>query len=190
MMRRAWLVLVAVFVASPVVAQEASPAASEALPLTTSVAALALEAAIPTNVAGLELATVSFSGEDIVARAGADDPVAQLQAIATAAGVPISDLSLASGTADDGERFIGILAARLGGVPASEFAPALTPLVLETTDGTAFELVMVSDHELTQVGPGTGLTGDALVYVLERGDTAWYIVADVELLGDVLDALP
>jgi hypothetical protein len=187
---------VAILLAAPVVAQEASPQPSApsdsdgAPSATTSVAAIELEAAIPTNVAGLALETVSFSGEDIVSQADGDDPVAELEAIAADAGVAIGDLLLASGTADDGDRFIGILAARLGGLPASEFRGGLTPLLLETTDGTPFVTVTVGDDEVTQVGPGTGLTGDALVYLIERGDTAWYIVTELEMLSDALDAIP
>ena len=187
----------AVSVAGPAVAQEPSPVASPlppvgevAPPPTTSVAALELESTIPTSVAGLTLETVSFSGDDIARSAGSDDPVSELEAIAAGAGVSMDELLLASGTADDGDRFVGILAARLGGVSAAEFASALTLLLLETSDGTPFVTVTVGDEEVTQVGPGTGLTGDALVYVVERGDTAWYIVTDLELLPDALAAIP
>ena len=187
---------VAILLAAPVVGQEPTSrpdgvsVSDEAPPLTTSAAALELQAAIPTSVAGLELETVSFSGEDIVSQADDGVPVAELEAIAAGAGVGIDDLLLASGTADDGDRVIGILAARLGGVPAAEFTGALTPLLLETNEGTPFVTVTVGDDEVTQVGPGTGLTGDALVYVVERGDTAWYVVTDLELLPETLDAIP
>jgi hypothetical protein len=189
--------LAAVSLAAPVQAQEPSPAVSSepsgsdaAPPPTTSAAALELEAAIPTTVAGLTLETVSFSGDDIVGSAGSDDPISELEVIAADAGVTIGELLLASGTADDGEDFLGILAARLGGVPAADFASALTPLLLETNDGTPFVTFTLGNDEVTQVGPGTGLTGDAFVYVVERGDTAWYIVAAVTMLPDALAALP
>ena len=182
--------------ATPAAAQESSPKPSagsvvpDAPPRTTSEAALELESAIPTNVAGLELTTVSFSGADVAAGADDDDPIAGLELVVADVGMTMEDLLLASGTADDGERFMGILAARLGGVPAADFAARLTPLLLETTSDTPLVELAVGDHTVTQVGPGTGLTGDALVYIVERGDTAWYIVTDEGSLEDTLAALP
>ncbi len=187
-------VVVAVTLASVVVLTPTAVAQDEdpdVAPLrTTSEAALALEDAIPDVIAGLALETLSYDGVDIIEGADADDPVAELQEMAAAAGVGVDELLLASGTAQSEERFVGVLAARLGGVDAAEFAPALTPLLLETTDATPFVRLTIGDLDVTQVGPGTGLTGEALVYVAEIGDTAWYVVTDAELLEEVLETLP
>jgi hypothetical protein len=148
------------------------------------------ETIIPTQLMGLELETLSYSGDDIVAGADEDDPIGALAALAESNGATISDLFVASGTAKEGEVFVGVLAATIAGVAAADFAAELTPLMLELGPDVVLTNEVIAGLEVTRVGPGSGLTGEAPVYVIEVGEVVWYVVAEDELLKEIIGSLP
>lgn len=178
--------LVVPIAGAPAAAVDASPVATAA-PLTR---AAALEAAIPAEIAGLAITTVAFDGDDIVADASPDDPISELVELAVARGVTISELAIASGSGGDETRFVGILGARLGQLPASEWASALTPVILELGEGVDLRVDVIAGRDVVRVGPGSGLTGERPVVVVESGDTVWYVVTDDTLLEEVIGSLP
>ena len=73
---------------------------------------------------------------------------------------------------------------------SSDREPFSSAMLLETTDATPIVSTTVGEWTVTLVGPGAGLTDDALVHVVELGETAWYVVADGIAIEVVLAALP
>ena len=188
-MRTAVAVLALSILGGPVAAQDASPAPGASVEPDRPTAG-AFEAIIPTELAGVELERLSYSGDDLAAGADEDDPIAELTALAEANGATISDLFVASGSSSDDGVFVGVLAATISGVPAARFADELTPLILELGPDVTMTNEVIAEREVIRVGPGSGLTGEAPVFVFEQGEVVWYVVADHDLLEQVIGAMP
>jgi len=176
-------------VGRPVAAQVASPVPGEASEATPPSLSEQLEAAFPATLAGRPLDITSFSGDEVIAGVDADDPVLELVELTAAHGSRISDFSIASASVRDRDPFIGLLAATIDGVPAIDVIDDLTRLILETDQHVESTREIIAGLEVTRVGPGSGLTGAAVVYVLPVGDIAWYVVAEPGDLEEILSAL-
>lgn len=149
-----------------------------------------LEAAFPEQLVGQPLETVSFSGDEVIAGAGEDDSVLELVDVVDASGASISDFAIASGAIEGGEIFVGLLAATVDGVPATEVVDDLTRLILELDENAVLSDEIIGGRSVTRVSSGSGLTGDGVVHVFTSGEIAWYVVAESQALEEVLDLLP
>ena len=151
-----------------------------------------LEGYYPAAVAGTPLEPGSFTADQMLSGVSPDDPINGLTALAEARGRATSDLTIASASAGAGDDFVGILAARLDGVPAVDFEAELTPLILQAGPDMAIgEEVVVAGRAVRRVEPGTGLAGSSPVYVLVSGEVVWYVLApDGASLEEVIAGLP
>ena len=170
-------------------AQDASPSGS---PLSSPDAGVpdGLAAAFPTQLLGEPLEVRTFSGDEVIAGAEEGDAVLALVDIAAVQGVAITDFDIASSSIRRDGLFVGLLAASFSGVPAADVVGDLTRLILELDGEVELTPEVIAGREVTRVGPGSGLTGESVVYVLTSGDVAWYIVATDDDLEQIVAALP
>jgi hypothetical protein len=177
--------LVAAFIAQPVAAQDQS-----APPLATDSVAERLKATFPANLLGAELQVTAFDGIAVTAAAAPDDPVNELTEVAARHGASIEDFAIASAAVRDREPFVGLLAATIEGVPATDVIDDLTRLILETDDSVETTKVKVAGRDALRVESGSGLVGDDIVHVFPAGETVWYVVADPAELEAIVAELP
>jgi peptidyl-prolyl cis-trans isomerase B (cyclophilin B) len=150
-----------------------------------------LEGYYPATIAGAALEPGSFSADQVLAGVPPDDPITGLAGLAEARGKATSDLTIASASTGQGDGFVGVLAARLDGIPAAEFEAELTPLILQAGPDVGIEALEVADRAVRRVAPGTGLAGPSPVYVLVSDEVVWYVLApEGDLLDEVIAALP
>ena len=147
-------------------------------------------AAFPVQLAEVRLEVTAFSGDEVIAGAHAGDAVNELIDVAAAHGVTISDFAIASAALRDRDPFIGLLAATFEGVPAADVLDDLTRLILEIDDGVELTPEIVAGRDAIRVGPGSGLTGEAVVYAIPSGEIAWFVVAEPVDLEAVVKVLP
>ena len=150
-----------------------------------------LEAAFPEQLGGWHLEVTSFSGDEIIAGAAEGDEVLELIDVVAAHGATMADFAIASGAIrEQDEHFIGLLAASISGVPAADVQSDLTRLILELDEEVELTPDVIAGREVTRVGSGSGLTGEAVVYVLASDQIAWFIVAEPEDLEAIVSVLP
>jgi cyclophilin family peptidyl-prolyl cis-trans isomerase len=149
-----------------------------------------LEARIPAAVGGLPLDPRSFSGSEVVAGSAPDDPIQGLTTVLESLGLDLDDLSLASASAGDGETFAGVIAVAIDGVAAADFEAQVSPALLGYGDGVEVTEQEVAGRQVKRIGPGTGLLGDMVAWVVTGSDVVWYVVTGSDALRDeVIGAL-
>jgi len=144
----------------------------------------------PTELLGEPLEVLLFTGDELIAGVEAGAEVLGLVDVVAAQGASITDLTIASSSLRNDGPFVGLLAARLAGVPAVDVEADLSRLILGLDDFVELTPEVVAGREVTRVGPGSGLTGDSVVHVLASDDIVWYVVASDDVLEEIIATLP
>ena len=158
-------------------------------PSEAQIAAAELAALLPDEVAGMALEGKSFTADEILPGSSEDIAILELTSIAKAQGAKISNLSIASGGASDGEAFTTVLASSIPGVPGELVKEPLIQLILGGTADSEVTEEVIGGHEVTLISASTG-EGSDNIRVLVDGDVVWFVVADADSVEDVIGALP
>ena len=162
------------------------PEPTEQPPTEAELAAEALLATVPAEVAGIELGDRSSVASDMIVQQAPRDILADLQGVAAAHGADLGALSIAQATGRDGEAFANVLAASIEGVPGEEVLEPLARLVLGAGDGLSLTDETIAGRSVKRLEPAPGL----VAYAVPSGDVVWFLVADEGSLEEVVGALP
>jgi cyclophilin family peptidyl-prolyl cis-trans isomerase len=155
-------------------------------PTAGEIAAEALLATVPTEVAGIELVERSAVPADVVRGQAPAEIMDELEAAAQANGADLEDLSIAQATGSDGEAFANVLAATIRGVPAETVLAPLSRLILGTVDVPPMTDETIAGRTVKRIEPGPGV----VAYAIPSGEVVWFLVADEASLEDVVAAIP
>jgi cyclophilin family peptidyl-prolyl cis-trans isomerase len=155
-------------------------------PSAEDLAAAALVARLPTEIAGIEMTdTTAFTSDQVL---GELPPalMAGLIAAAEARDDDLASLIVARTGGVAGDAHASVVASTIDGVPGEEFVLPMARILLDlgadvvpTEQTIAGRTVSVFD-----------LGGDQLAYALPSDDLAWVFIADEGSLEDVVAALP
>jgi peptidyl-prolyl cis-trans isomerase B (cyclophilin B) len=165
------------------------PEASEP-PSEAQLAADALAAKIPSEVAGLSLEGTTFTAEQILTGSEEDVAMVQLGSIAEQNGGQLSSLAIATAGDDNGEAFATILASSIAGVPAEAVKEPLIQLILGDQSGAMITEETVAGHNVTLIRPTEDAGDTDSIRVIANGDIVWFIVADADSIEEVVSSLP
>jgi len=173
-------------ISSSVEQVELPPEPTPPPPTAAQVAADALAARLPTEIAGMELSGIgTFSSDQILSQVS-PEMLARLEAAAEASGSDLERLSIVQAGAQDGDVALAIVAASIEGVPAAGVVAPLASLVMGVEPDASFTVESIAGREVRRYeqAPGTA------AYVLASGDVAWFFIADEASLEEVVSALP
>jgi hypothetical protein len=165
---------------------ELPPDPTAAPPTAGELAAEALVAQMPTEIAGIELLdTASFSSDQIVAQVPPDQ-IAGLTAAAEAHGTDLSLMALARAGGSAGDAFASIVAGSVPGVPAEEALVPIARLVLGLAEGAASTEQVIAERTVTRFDLDSG----QVAYALPVGEIVWIFLTDDGSLEEVVGSLP
>jgi cyclophilin family peptidyl-prolyl cis-trans isomerase len=159
---------------------------TSAPPTASELAAEALLATVPTEIAGIELAERSAVSSDMIRQQAPPEIIGALEALAQANGADLGDLSIAQATGRDGDAFANVLAATIAGVPSEEVLGPLSRLILGATDVPTMTDETIAGRTVKRMEPEPGF----VAYAVPSGEVVWFLVADEGSLEEVVAALP
>jgi cyclophilin family peptidyl-prolyl cis-trans isomerase len=165
---------------------ELPPQPTDPPPTEAELAAEALLAKVPSEVAGITLEGRSSVPADVVALQAPPESLADLEAVAAAHGVDLGGLSIAQASGSDGDRFANVLAATIAGVPAEEALEPFARLVLGAGEDLAITDETVAGRAIKRLSPAP----DLVAYAIPSGEVVWFLVVDQGSLEEVVAALP
>ena len=155
-------------------------------PTEAELAAEALLATVPAELAGIALSDRSSVASDVIVAEAPAEALADLEAVATAHGTDLGAFSIAQATGSDGDRFANVLAASIEGVPAEEALEPLARLVLGAGEGLVVTDETIAGRAAKRLEPTPGF----VAYAVPTGDVVWFLVADEGSLEEAVAALP
>ncbi|HKZ92899.1 MAG TPA: peptidylprolyl isomerase [Candidatus Limnocylindrales bacterium] len=154
-------------------------------PTTAEIAAEALLARLPAQVAGIELIERAAFSSDQISPGAPAQVLAALAAAAQAHGTDLERLSLARAAGGDGDTFANIVAGSIAGVPADEVLMPLASLVLGMGDpAVTDETIAGRAVKRLELSPGQ------FAYAVPSRDVVWFLVADEASLEEIVSSLP
>jgi peptidyl-prolyl cis-trans isomerase B (cyclophilin B) len=165
---------------------ELPPEPTAAPPTEAELAAEALSARMPGQIAGIELVDkAAFTSDQILAQAPAEQ-VAALTAAAEAHGTDLARLAIASAGTSASDAFAALVAGTVPGIPAEEILLPMAGLVLGLGGEPAFREQTVAGKTLLRFDLDSGQTA----YALPRGEIVWVVLADEGSLEEIVGSLP
>jgi peptidylprolyl isomerase len=155
-------------------------------PTEGELAAEALLAMVPTEVAGIALGGRTSVSSEVIRQQAPPETLEELEALAAAHGAELGALSIAQATGEAGERFANVLAASIVGVPAEEALEPLALLVLGADETLAVTDQTIAGRAAKRLEPTPGF----VAYAVPSGEVVWFLVADEGSLEEVVAALP
>jgi hypothetical protein len=162
------------------------PEPTQPPPTAAELAAEALLATVPSELAGIALADRSSVPSDVIIEQAPADIMADLEAVAEAHSTPITGLSIAQATGSAGEAFVTVLAASIAGVPAEGSLEPLARLVLGAGEGLSVTDETIAGRAVKRLEPAPGV----FAYAVPSGEVVWFLVADEGSLEGAVGALP
>lgn len=166
------------------------PEPTPAPPSAAQVAADALAAQLPAEVAGIELADrASFSSDQISQQAPAES-LADLAAAAEASGTDLERFSIARAAGGDSDTFATILAASIEGVPGAEALEPMATFILGLGEDSTFSDEQIAGRGVKRIALAPEASPDQVAYAIPSGDVVWFLIADEGSLEEVISSLP
>jgi len=169
---------------NPVKILSASVEQVELPPSAAQLAADELAALMPATAGGFDMQTMTFTMEQVGAQF---DPalVADLQAIAEAAGADVQQFAVAQSAGGDGSDFVSIAAASIPGVPGTEVQSAIMSLLLPGTDTAAATEETIDGRTVQRLQ-----LDSATAWIFSSDEVVWFVVTTLEDPTGVIAALP
>jgi cyclophilin family peptidyl-prolyl cis-trans isomerase len=165
---------------------ELPPEPTAAPPTEGELAAEALLATVPAEVAGIALEGRGSFSSDVIRQQAPPAILAELETLAQAHGADLGGLSIAQARGENGEAFANVLAVSIGGVPAAEALEPLARLVLGADESLAVTDQTIAGRAAKRLEPTPGF----VAYAVPRGEVVWFLVVDEGSLEEVVAALP
>jgi len=165
---------------------ELPPEPTPAPPTAAEMAAEALAAKVPAEIAGVALSELgTFTSDQIISQAP-PEVLARLEEALEASGRDLERLSIVQAGVPEGEAPLAILATSIEGVPAVDVLAPLASLVMGVAIDAPFTVESIAGREVRRYEQAPGQAA----YVLASDDVAWFFIADEASLEDVVNSLP
>ena len=169
---------------------ELPPEPTPAPPTQSELAAAALGDQLPDEVGGRPFEQSVFTADQILSASDQEGAIGALTRIAADNGGAVTDLSVATARVDDGEVFAIVLAGSIPGVEAELYIEPMAELILEGLPDEGPEDAVVAGRDVQRVVPYPDAPEEQHVYLLPSGDVLWFVVADTEILEEIVSSLP
>jgi cyclophilin family peptidyl-prolyl cis-trans isomerase len=165
---------------------ELPPEPTAAPPTEAELAADALLAQLPTEIAGVALVDTAAFDADTLAGQLPPEAIATLEEVASAHGTDLGQLSLARAGGADGDAYTSIVAGTIAGVPADQALLPVARAVLGIGDDVTTTEQTIADRTVTRFD----LPGGQIAYAVPSGEIVWVFLNDEGRLEEVVSSLP
>jgi peptidyl-prolyl cis-trans isomerase B (cyclophilin B) len=155
-------------------------------PTEAELAAEALLARLPTEIAGIALVDRTSFAADVLSGGLPPEALDALGVVAESHGTDLGQLSLARAGGPHGETYTSLLAGTIVGVPADEALLPMARAVLGIGEETVSTEETIADRTVTRFELPSG----QLAYAIPSGDVVWVFLTDEGSLEEVVSSLP
>jgi peptidyl-prolyl cis-trans isomerase B (cyclophilin B) len=159
-------------------------------PTAAELAASNLADMLPREIAGLTLQGNVFPSAQVLGGLAEAELVAELTAIAEENGADIGEISIATGSADNGAQFLTVVGGSIPGVAADAVFDPMVRLLLGQTETAEVTQETVADRAATVIRGSADAGPDSVVYVIPSGDVLWMVLGDDASAREAVASLP
>ncbi len=166
------------------------PEPTPAPPTAAQIAADALAAQLPAEVAGIELVDRASFSSDQIAQQVPPESLADLAAVADANGTDLERFSIARAAGGGGETFATVLAASIEGVPGADVLEPMASFILGLVEESTITDEQIAGRDVKRIALAPESNPDQVAYAVTSGDIVWFLIADEGSLEGVVSSLP
>lgn len=159
-------------------------------PTAAQVAADALAAQLPAEVAGIELVDRAIFSSDQIAQQAPPESLADLAAVAEANGTDLERFAITRAAGGGGETFATVLAASIEGVPGATVLEPMASFILGLVEESTITDEQIAGRDVKRISLAPESSPDQVAYAVASGDIVWFLIADEGSLEEVVSSLP